>query len=122
MTLPNPANAGTFDVEQDHARLVIDVLGLDHADLASAFGPIAETGRPSMTARSIAYRRRVLLALRTARVDGKGLSYLEISYVTGGLDRSGIHAACRCAALDRDLTESEIRALQQGVPTTGEHA
>lgn len=140
MKNPNPANAGTFDVEQDHARLVIDVLGLDICELARAFMRMP-TGRTSRTPMLVTYRNRVFLALRHARVDGDALSLAEIGMVAGGFDHTSIGEACRRAERAELLTQAQIEALRRGasprrrrrpdvsaaaspaIPaTTGEHA
>lgn len=129
MKSPNPANAGAFDLDQDHVRLVMDVLGLDVCELARAFTRGA-TGRTSRTPMLVKYRNRVFLALRHARIDGEGLSYAEIGMVAGGFNHTSIIEACSRAERAGALTHDQISALRQGgvpfvrTPATpaGEHA
>lgn len=112
--LANPNSQPGIELQQAHVQLVMRVLGLDEEDLIRAFEPVASTKKPCNAANHVAYRRRVFLALREARVDGASLSLPEIACVTGIRSHNTVYEGALRADRESPLTESEINALRGG--------
>lgn len=127
--LPNPNSQRGIELQQAHVELVMRVLGLDEEDVIRAFEPVIATGAPSRAPAIVACRDRVFWALSEARVNGAGLTAVEIALVTGVPSHSTVVMGCRRAKAAQALTPGQVTALREGGASThtpvipaGEHA
>lgn len=112
--LPNPNSQRGIELQQAHVELVMRVLGLDEEDVIRAFETVVATGTHSRAPAIVAYRDRVFWALSEARVNGVGLTAVEIALVTGVPSHSTVVMGCRRAKAAKSLTPEQVTALREG--------
>lgn len=112
--LVNPNSQRGIELQQAHVQLVMRVLGLDEEELIRAFEPNVKTMRLCRAPNFVAYRDRIFLALREARVNGAALTQEEIAYVTGVPSHSTTSIGAARADKAGVITKAQLKHLREG--------